>query len=68
MLTDMPDKNNTTPGKRRAIHSVMPDRDLSAVERNRKIQDIMAGRVKLLTVVSKEATAKLSNAGKAMAA
>jgi len=44
MLTDMPDENNTTLAKRRAIQSVMQDRGFSAVERNRKIQDIMAGR------------------------
>ena len=36
MLTDMPDENNTALAKRRAIQSVMQDRGLSAVERNKK--------------------------------
>ena len=68
MLTDMPDKNNTTLANCRAIQSVMPDQDLSAVERNKNIQDIMVGRVKLPTVVSDEVAVKSSNAGKAVAA
>jgi hypothetical protein len=68
MLTDMPDENNTALAKRRAIQSVMQDRGFSAVERNRKIQDIMAGRVELQTVASDEVAAESSNAGKAAAA
>jgi hypothetical protein len=38
----------------------MQDQGLSAVEQNRKIQYIIAGRVKLPPVVSKEVVAKLS--------
>ena len=38
------------------------------MERNRKIQDIMAGRVELETVVSEEVAAESSNAGMAAAA
>jgi hypothetical protein len=68
MLTDMPDKDNTALAKRRAIQSIMQDRGLSAMEPNRKIQDIMAGRVKLPPVVREEVAAKSSNAGKATAA
>ena len=68
MLTNMPDKDSTALAKRRAIQSVMQDRGLSAADRNRKIQDIMAGKVKLPPVASKEVVAKSSNAGKAAAA
>ena len=68
MLINMPDRDNTALAKRRAIQSVMQDRGLSAADRNRKIQDIMAGRVKLPPVASKEVVAKSSNAGKAAAA
>ena len=68
MLTDMPDKDSTALANCRAIQSVMQDRGLSAADGNRKIQDIMAGRMKLPPVASKVVVAKLSNAGKAAAA
>ena len=68
MLTDMPNKDSTALAKRSAIQSVMQDQDLSATDWNRKIQDIMAGRVKLPPVASKEVAAKSSNTGKAAAA
>jgi hypothetical protein len=68
MLTNIPDEDNTALAKCRAIQSVMQDQGLSAVEGNRKIQDIMAGRVKLAPVVREEVVAKSSNAGKAAAA
>ena len=60
MITNMPCNHNTDLAKRRAIQSAMQDQGLSAVEQNRKIQDIMAGRVKLPSVVGKEVVAKSS--------
>ena len=47
MLVDMPDEDNTALAKRKAVQAVMKDRSLSLVERNKKIQDIMAGKVEL---------------------
>lgn len=47
MLHDMPDENNTALAKRKAIQAVMQDKSLNGVERNKKMQDIMAGRVEL---------------------
>ncbi len=52
MLRDMPNKDDTTLAKHKAIQSVVQDRSLSALERNRKIQDIMAGKVVLPRVVA----------------
>ena len=61
MLTDMPDEDNTALAKRKAVQAVMKDSSLSAVDRNKKIQDIMAGKVELpkVTVTKKEAAAKV---------
>ena len=47
MLTDMPDETDIALAKRKAVQKVMKDKCLSAVERNKRIQDIMAGRVEL---------------------
>jgi hypothetical protein len=47
MLTDMPDENDVALAKRKAVQNVMKDKSLSAVERNKMIQDVMAGRVEL---------------------
>lgn len=52
MLVDMPDEDNTALAKRKAVQVVMQDKSLSTVERNKKIQDIMAGRVELPKVAS----------------
>ena len=49
MLRVMLNKDDT---KRKAVQSVMQDRSLSALERNKKIQDVMAGKVVLLRVVA----------------
>ena len=54
MLEDMPDETDTALAKRQAIQSVMKDKDLSAVEKNKKIQDIMAGKVELPKVEAKK--------------
>ena len=54
MLTDMPDETNAALAKRKAIQSVMQDKSLSGVERNKKIQDIMAGKVELPKVEAKK--------------
>ena len=53
MLTDMPDETDTALAKRKAVQNVMKDKSLNAVERNKKIQDIMAGRVELPTAPPK---------------
>ena len=60
MLTDMPDEDNAALAKRKAVQAVMKDSSLSAVERNKKIQDIMAGKVELpkVTAPKKQAVAK----------
>eukprot|EP00581_Thalassiosira_minuscula_P009710 CAMPEP_0183709706 /NCGR_PEP_ID=MMETSP0737-20130205/5694_1 /TAXON_ID=385413 /ORGANISM="Thalassiosira miniscula, Strain CCMP1093" /LENGTH=1745 /DNA_ID=CAMNT_0025937873 /DNA_START=28 /DNA_END=5265 /DNA_ORIENTATION=+ len=55
MLQDMPDETNAALAKRKMIQSVMQDRSLSAVDRNKKIQDVMAGRVELPKVEPKKA-------------
>jgi hypothetical protein len=47
MLVDMPDEDNTALAKRKAVQAVMQDKSLSSVERNKQIQDIMAGKVAL---------------------
>ncbi|KAL7542979.1 hypothetical protein ACHAXR_012437 [Thalassiosira sp. AJA248-18] len=51
MLTDMPDETNVALAKRKAIQAVMQDKSLNGTERNKKIQDIMTGRVALPKVV-----------------
>ena len=52
MLRDMPNKDDTTLAKRKAVQSMMQYRSLSALEKNKKIQDLMAGKVVLLRVVA----------------
>jgi cytidine deaminase len=52
MLTDMPDEDNLALAKRKAVQAVMQDKSLSAIERNKKIQDIMAGKVELPKVAA----------------
>ncbi len=52
MPHNMPNKDDTTLTKRKAVQSVMQDGSLSALERNKKIQDIMSGRAGLLRVVA----------------
>ncbi len=52
MLRDMPNKDDTTLAKCKATQLVVQDRSLSALERNKKIQDIMAGKAVLLRVVA----------------
>jgi hypothetical protein len=57
----MPNEVDTTLAKRKAVQSVMQDRSLSALERNKKIQDVMAGKVVLPRVVAtKEPASKAS--------
>ena len=58
MLTDMPDETNAALGKRLLIQAVMQEKSLSAQERNKKIQDIMSGRVALPKVDRKRKTPK----------
>ncbi|KAL7467188.1 hypothetical protein ACHAXS_007444 [Conticribra weissflogii] len=58
MLTEMPDENDTTLARRKAIKIIMQDRGLSAVERNKKIQDVMAGRVELPNITKVPRTTK----------
>ena len=58
MLTDMPDETNAALGKRMLIQAVMQDKSLSAQERNKKIQDVMSGRVELPKVDRKKKTRK----------
>ncbi|KAL7486263.1 hypothetical protein ACHAW6_011860, partial [Cyclotella cf. meneghiniana] len=53
MLADLPDENETTLSKRKAVLAIMRDSSLSAVDRNKKIQDVMAGRVELPILSSK---------------
>ena len=53
MLVDMPDETNLALAKRKAVQAVIKDKSLSAVQRNKKIQDIMAGRVDLPKVLPK---------------
>lgn len=47
MLTDMPDENSIALAKRKAVQNVMTNKSLTAIERNKRIQDIMAGKVEL---------------------
>ena len=47
MLSDMPDEDNKALAKRKAVQAVMQDKSLSPVERNKKLQDIMSGKVEL---------------------
>jgi hypothetical protein len=53
MLTDMPDENDVALAKRKVVQNVMKDTSLNAIERNKMIQDIMAGRVELPKLISK---------------
>eukprot|EP00985_Skeletonema_marinoi_P003229 scaffold1348_cov142-Skeletonema_marinoi.AAC.5 len=53
MLTDMADEDNKALAKRQLIQQIMKDKSLSAGDRNKKIQDVMAGRVELPKVESK---------------
>eukprot|EP00804_Cyclotella_cryptica_P003296 CCRYP_010517-RA/>CCRYP_010517-RA protein AED:0.22 eAED:0.22 QI:3/1/1/1/1/1/2/1295/1277 len=53
MLTDMPDEDDLAIAKRKAVQTVMKDSSLGAVEKNKKIQDIMAGRIALPTISAK---------------
>ncbi|KAL7496859.1 hypothetical protein ACHAWT_005649 [Skeletonema menzelii] len=55
MLTDMPDEDNKALAKRQLIQQIMKDKSLSAGDRNKKIQDVMAGRVELPKVEPKPA-------------
>ena len=57
MLRVMLNKDDT---KSKAVQSVMQDRSLSALERNKKIQDVMAGKVVLLRDVAAEEPASLA--------
>ncbi len=52
MLHDMPNKDDSTLTKRKDVQSVVQDRSLSPLERNKKIQDIMAGKVVISRVVA----------------
>ena len=61
MLRDMPNEDDTTLAKRKAVQSAMQDRSLSALERNKKIQDIMAGKVVLLRVVAAKGPASMAS-------
>ncbi|KAL7548105.1 hypothetical protein ACHAWF_011392 [Thalassiosira exigua] len=54
MLADMPDEDNAALAKRQLIQSIMKDGSLSMVEKNKKIQDVMAGRVELPKVEKEE--------------
>jgi hypothetical protein len=54
MLTDMPDENDVALAKRKAVQNVMKDKSLSAIERNKMIQGVMAGRVELPKLPAKE--------------
>jgi hypothetical protein len=47
MLNDMPDETEAALAKRQLIQDIMKDSSLSGVEKNKKIQDVMAGRVEL---------------------
>lgn len=58
MLTDMPDESDTVLARRKAIQYIMQDRRLNAVERNKKIQDVMAGRVELPITTNATGTTK----------
>ena len=57
MQRNMPDEDDTTLTKRKAVQSVMQDRSLSALERNKKIQDMMSGRAGLLAAKERASTA-----------
>ena len=61
MLRNMPNEDDTTLAKRKAVQSAMQDRSLSALERNKKIQDIMAGKVVLLRVVAAKGPASMAS-------
>ncbi len=61
MLRNMPDEDETTVAKRKAVQSVMQDRSLSVLERIKKIQDIMSGRVELPRVVAAEEPASTAS-------
>ena len=52
MLRVMPNEDDTTLAKCKAVQSAMQDRSLSASERNKKIQDVMVGKVVLPRVVA----------------
>jgi len=54
MLTDMPDENDTALRKRQLIREIMQNKNLSAMQRNQKIQDVMAGRVELPSLREKD--------------
>eukprot|EP00986_Skeletonema_menzelii_P009252 scaffold4165_cov217-Skeletonema_menzelii.AAC.1 len=60
MLTDMPDEDNKALAKRQLIQQIMKDKSLSAGERNKKIQDVMAGRIELPKVEPKQTTSETS--------
>ena len=53
MLTDMPDEDDKALAKRQLIQQIMRDKSLSATDRNKKIQDVMAGKVELPKVEQK---------------
>ena len=52
MLHNMPNEDDTTLAKRKAVQSVVQDWSLSVLKTNKKIQDIMAGKVVLPRVVA----------------
>ena len=60
MLSDMPDEDNKALAKRKAVQAVMQDKSLSPVERNKKIQDIMSGKVELPPVSAAKKPAEAS--------
>ena len=60
MLTDMPDEDNKALTKRQMIQQIMEDKSLSTGERNKKIQDVMAGRVELPKLEPKQAPSETS--------
>jgi hypothetical protein len=53
--------SHVTQAKRKAVQSVMQDRSLSVLERIKKIQDIISGRVELQRVVAAEEPASTAS-------
>ncbi len=66
MLEDMLDESDTQLAKRMAIEEMTKDRSLGGSESNKRIQDIMAGRVKLpppkVAPVTSDSPEKVSDA------
>ncbi|KAL9179665.1 hypothetical protein ACHAXT_008955 [Thalassiosira profunda] len=54
MLQDMPDEDDAQLAKRQLIQQIMRDSSLTPAEKSKKMQDVMAGKVELPKVETKE--------------